>query len=66
MRFPGGIKVSALFTFDDHIRKASPINCNNEVRLTVAATQNRRINSVTLKSDCISVVASMSNVRDRV
>lgn len=45
VRFTWTVTTSASSTFNDHIGQPSPINANDEFGLTVAATQNRRINA---------------------
>jgi hypothetical protein len=53
IRFTRVVIASASFTLNDHIGQPSPINANNEIGLTVAATQDGRINSINLKCDSV-------------
>jgi hypothetical protein len=46
------IATSASFTLNNHVGEPWPIDTNHEFGLTLAATQSRRINGITLKSDC--------------
>jgi len=45
------VKAPASPTLNDHIGQPPPINAYNEFSVTVPATENRRINGVTLKCD---------------
>ncbi len=51
IRFTRVVIASAPFTLNDHIGQPSPIDANNEFGLTMAATENRRINGVASKCD---------------